>query len=62
MTLFVLNPGILDVEATRGNSYVGGRDIDEAIVEHCAIKFKQDSGIDISKNEHAMNKLRLKCE
>ena len=48
MTLFVLNPGILDVEATRGNSYVGGRDIDEAIVKHCVIKFKQDSGIDIS--------------
>lgn len=45
-----------------GDTHLGGEDFDDCIVNHCMEEFKNDSGIDISKNSRALRRLRQYCE
>ena len=58
VTLMNLSEGTLDVTATRGNSHLGGRDLDNMLMEHCVEELKK-KGVDISGNRKARAKLRL---
>ena len=40
VSILAINEGILDVQATRGDMSLGGRDIDEQIVNYCIEEFK----------------------
>ena len=42
--------GVIDVKATRGDMNLGGRDLDEALVEHCLEEFKTKHNIDLTDN------------
>jgi len=59
--------GIFEVLATNGDSLLGGADFDEAIVKYVANKFKSETGIDILKDQQALQRLtdaaeKAKCE
>lgn len=41
ISVLCVSEGILDVQATRGDMNLGGRDIDEAIVNYCIEKFRE---------------------
>ena len=41
---------------------LGGRDIDEVIVEHCLAQFKAQTGHDLSENKKARTRLFQECE
>ena len=43
--------GILDVKASRGNNFLGGKDIDEILVKYIVEKFKEKSGVTLNLNE-----------
>ncbi len=43
--------GILDVKASRGNNFLGGKDIDEILIKYIVEKFKQISGITLNLSE-----------
>lgn len=40
ISVLCVSEGILDVQATRGDMNLGGRDIDEDIVKYCIDQFK----------------------
>ena len=40
VTVFILSDGVLDVQATRGDMFLGGRNIDEAFIERICEKFR----------------------
>lgn len=48
---------VIEVKATGGDSHMGGRDIDQKIVRWIAGEFKKESGIDISKDPLALQRL-----
>jgi len=48
---------VVEVKATGGDSHMGGRDIDQKIVRWIIDEFKKDSGIDISKDTLALQRL-----
>jgi molecular chaperone DnaK len=59
--------GIFEVLATNGDSLLGGKDFDEALVKYIANKFKAETGVDISKDAQALQRLteaaeKTKCE
>ena len=41
---------------------LGGRDLDEILVDHCIEKFKQSTGVDLSLDKRARNRLQTSCE
>ncbi len=59
--------GVFEVLATNGDSLLGGRDFDEALVKFIVNKFKGETGVDLSKDSQALQRLteaaeKAKCE
>lgn len=48
---------VIEVKSTDGDSHMGGRDIDQKIVRFLADEFKKESGIDITKDPLALQRL-----
>ena len=64
VSILYLDGGSIEVAATDGDTYLGGRDIDEALVKHCIAQFKREHKIDLAKPEHkaAYHGIRELCE
>ena len=52
----------IEVKATAGNNLLGGDDFDERIIEWLVSEFKRDTGIDLSKDNQAMSRLKEAAE
>lgn len=48
---------VIEVKSTDGDSHMGGRDIDQKIVRYIAEEFKKESGIDVTKDPLALQRL-----
>jgi molecular chaperone DnaK len=48
---------VIEVKSTDGDSHMGGRDIDQKIVRWIADEFKKESGIDVTKDALALQRL-----
>ncbi len=48
---------VIEVKATDGDSHMGGRDIDQKIIQWIIAEFKKESGIDVSKDPLALQRL-----
>lgn len=45
-----------------GNTHLGGEDFDQRLMEFCISRFKRESGIDVSTDKRAVQRLRKQCE
>ena len=52
----------IEVKATAGNNLLGGDDFDERIIEWLVSEFKRETGIDLSKDNQAMSRLKEAAE
>ena len=62
-----MSDGVFEVLSTSGNTFLGGEDIDERIMNWMADQFLTDTGIDLRKDRLALQRLkevaeRAKCE
>src|SRR6266436_8310724 len=67
ISILEMNDGVFEVLSTSGNTYLGGEDFDERIMNWMADQFLADSGIDLRKDRLALQRLkeaaeRAKCE
>ncbi|KAG7360551.1 chaperone protein DnaK [Nitzschia inconspicua] len=62
VTLLSIDNGVFEVLATSGNTHLGGEDFDQRLMEYCMSQFKRQSGIDISDDKRAKQRLRKQCE
>jgi molecular chaperone DnaK len=62
VSLLEIGDGVVEVRATAGDNKLGGDDWDERIVEWLVDKFKASSGIDLTKDKMAMQRLREAAE
>ncbi len=53
---------VIEVKSTDGDSHMGGEDIDQKIIAWIADEFKKDSGIDITKDVLALQRLKEAAE
>lgn len=62
-----MSGGVFEVKATNGDTFLGGEDFDNALLQHLMREFKADTGIDLSGDKLAIQRLReaaekAKCE
>ena len=62
VTIMEFGKGVFEVNATSGNTQLGGTDMDRILVEHLASTFQSKSGIDIRKDRGALARLREAAE
>eukprot|EP00566_Odontella_aurita_P007889 CAMPEP_0113542292 /NCGR_PEP_ID=MMETSP0015_2-20120614/9524_1 /TAXON_ID=2838 /ORGANISM="Odontella" /LENGTH=713 /DNA_ID=CAMNT_0000442329 /DNA_START=129 /DNA_END=2270 /DNA_ORIENTATION=+ /assembly_acc=CAM_ASM_000160 len=62
VTLLSIDNGVFEVLATSGNTHLGGEDFDQRMMDHFIAQFKRKSGIDISGDKRAIQRLRKQCE
>ena len=62
VSLLEIGDGVVEVRATSGDNHLGGDDWDNRIVEWLVDKFKNASGVDLSKDRMAMQRLREAAE
>ena len=48
---------VIEVKSTDGDSHMGGRDIDQKIIRYLADEFRKESGIDVTKDPLALQRL-----
>ncbi len=53
---------LVEVKSTDGDAHMGGEDIDRAIIEWIAAEFKKESGIDVTKDVLALQRLKEAAE
>ena len=52
----------IHVKSTCGHPHLGGEDFDNKIMEYCIEEFKSETGVDISRNQKAIRRLKKHCE
>merc|ERR1719223_1048964 len=67
ISVLEIQGGVFEVRSTNGDTFLGGEDFDNHILKHLLNEFKKQSGVDVSKDPQAMQRLReaaekAKCE
>ena len=57
-----LGDGVFEVKSTNGDTHLGGEDFDNVIVNHFIDEFKKTDGIDLRKDNAAMQRLKDEAE
>ena len=62
-----LGDGVFEVKSTNGDTFLGGEDFDQRIIDYVADEFKKDQGIDLRGDKMALQRLKeasekAKCE
>lgn len=57
ISILEVGDGVVEVKATGGDSHLGGRDIDQEIVAYIKDQFKKETGIDLTSDSLAMQRL-----
>ncbi|MDI9259340.1 molecular chaperone DnaK [Alicyclobacillus sendaiensis] len=62
VSILELGDGVFEVKATSGNNHLGGDDFDNRIIQYLIDLFKKDTGIDLSHDRMAMQRLKDAAE
>ena len=62
VSILELGDGIFEVKATSGNNRLGGDDFDEKVIDWMIVEFKKQTGIDLSGDKTAMQRLKEAAE
>jgi molecular chaperone DnaK len=62
VSILELGDGVFEVKATAGDNHLGGDDFDQVIIDYLVNQFKQEHGIDLSKDKMALQRLKDAAE
>jgi molecular chaperone DnaK len=67
ISILELGDGVFEVKATNGDTFLGGEDFDQRIIDYLADEFRKDQGIDLRSDRMALQRLKeaaekAKCE
>ena len=62
ITILQMGDGVFEVKSTNGDTFLGGDDFDETILDWLNQEFMQETGIDLSKDKMALQRLRDAAE
>jgi len=62
VSILEIGDGVFEVVATAGDNKLGGDDFDEKVINHLVTQFKNDNGIDLSKDKMALQRLKEAAE
>ena len=62
VSILEIGDGVFEVKSTNGDTFLGGEDFDNRIVEYLASEFKREQGIDLTKDKLALQRLKEAAE
>jgi len=67
ISILELGDGVFEVKSTNGDTFLGGEDFDQMIIDYVADEFKKEQGIDLRNDKMALQRLKegaekAKCE
>ncbi|PJC42900.1 MAG: molecular chaperone DnaK, partial [Candidatus Pacebacteria bacterium CG_4_9_14_0_2_um_filter_36_8] len=62
ISILEIGDGVFEVKSTNGDTFLGGDDFDNAVIEYILAEFKKDSGKDLSKDPQAMQRVKDSAE
>ena len=62
VSILELSEGTFEVQATNGDTHLGGDDFDQKIIDWMVGEFKQENGIDLSQDKMAAQRLKEAAE
>jgi molecular chaperone DnaK len=67
ISILELGEGVFEVKSTNGDTFLGGEDFDQKVIDWIADEFKKDQGIDLRSDKMALQRLKeaaekAKCE
>ena len=62
VSILEIGDGVFEVKSTNGDTFLGGEDFDDTIVDYLVSEFKKDSGIDLRTDKLALQRLKEAAE
>ena len=62
ITILQMGDGVFEVKSTNGDTFLGGDDFDQAILEWLITEFRRETGIDLANDRMALQRLRDAAE
>ena len=62
ITILQMGEGVFEVKSTNGDTFLGGDDFDQAVLEWLITEFRRETGIDLSTDRMALQRLRDAAE
>jgi len=62
ISVLEVGDGIVEVQATNGDTHLGGDDLDQQVIEWIVAEFKKSDGIDLGKDRMALQRLKEAAE
>jgi len=62
VSILEISDGVFEVKSTNGDTFLGGEDFDNLLVEHLADEFHKDTGIDLRGDAMALQRLKEAAE
>ena len=62
ISILELGDGVFEVKSTNGDTFLGGEDFDQLIIDYIADQFRKDQGIDLRKDKMALQRLKEAAE
>jgi len=62
ISILEIGDGVFEVKATNGDTFLGGEDFDQRIIEYLVAEFKQQNGIDLREDKMALQRLKEAAE
>ena len=62
VSILELGDGVFEVKSTNGDTFLGGEDFDNNIVDYLVSEFKKDNGIDLKSDKLALQRLKEAAE
>jgi molecular chaperone DnaK len=62
ISILEIREGVFEVKSTNGDTFLGGEDFDQKIIDFLAAEFKRDQGIDLRRDKMALQRLKEGAE
>ena len=62
ISILQVGDGVFEVKSTHGDTFLGGDDFDQRIIDYLVDEFKKDQGIDLSQDRMALQRLKEAAE
>jgi molecular chaperone DnaK len=62
ISILEIGDGVFEVKSTNGDTFLGGEDFDQRIVDYLAEEFRKEQGIDLRKDRLALQRLKEAAE
>ncbi|PIW84861.1 MAG: molecular chaperone DnaK [Nitrospirae bacterium CG_4_10_14_3_um_filter_53_41] len=62
ISILEIREGVLEVKSTNGDTYLGGEDFDQRVIDYLASEFKREQGFDLRRDKMALQRLKEGAE